>query len=529
MEKDMMYRFDQARIIAGGVMRRGMAAVQRRIDSRRIDIGESVLTFFNPSPFNRSGVVTLEVDLPENCGFKGFSLRDENGDALPFAEVGRVEAGTLVRNLQDISLRQCAMRIRLHTDIGDIPALGYRTLFVKRENADVGKRPVRSGSGRDEVVLQNAFLRADIRADGSLDVLDKMTGHLFRGQLYFEDSGEKGHAWTHEAPESDKIVSTLNSAADIRILESCDFLTRVLIKHVMKIPSGLEYSGGTCGRNSDLEEFVIENTVTLRKDQRWLDVVTRLDNQVEQHRLRVCFPTGLKAAVSAAEAAFDVIERPIERTPDSLYFGRPNPQYPMHRFVDISDGRTGLAVLNDGIREFEAVDDENRTLCITLLRAFTAMQSPVIDQWEVYPEMKGAQSIGQHEWRYAIFPHEGDWSQGGVFREAEKFILPIEAAQAGRGGGDLPRHCSFLRVEPAEVVLSAMKRCERRESVILRIYNPADRDVIARVITHLPVRAAWLTNMNEERRHELPVAEKALSVEITHKKILTLEIEFERR
>ena len=84
--------------------------------------------------------------------------------------------------------------------------------------------------------------------------------------------------------------------------------------------------------------------------------------------MRACFPTGLKVAKSAAEAAFDVIERQVIRTPDSLYYNKSNPQYPMHRFVDMSDSKRGLAVLNDGIREFEAVDDETRTLAITLFR-----------------------------------------------------------------------------------------------------------------------------------------------------------------
>ncbi|TFG93899.1 MAG: hypothetical protein E4H13_15665, partial [Calditrichales bacterium] len=103
MEKDMMYRFDQSEIISAGVARRGLSAIQKNIDCRDIDINEAVITVFNPSPFKRSEVVSLSLDLPDKSDYKGFAIRDANGKAVPFTETGRQPYGTLVRNLQDIS------------------------------------------------------------------------------------------------------------------------------------------------------------------------------------------------------------------------------------------------------------------------------------------------------------------------------------------------------------------------------------------------------------------------------------------
>ena len=86
-------------------MRRGMSAIQRRIDNRDLDVRETVITAFNPSPCPRTEVVTLSIDLPDRCGYEGFSLRDPEGNVVPFIETGRQPCGTLVRNLQDISLQ----------------------------------------------------------------------------------------------------------------------------------------------------------------------------------------------------------------------------------------------------------------------------------------------------------------------------------------------------------------------------------------------------------------------------------------
>ena len=526
MEKDMMYRYDQAGIISQGVMRRGMSAIQKRINNNDIDINESVITVFNPSPFPRSEVVTLQIDLPEKSDYKGLSIRDNKGDSVPYAEVGREPFGTLVRNLQDISLQLRSLRVTLHTELENIPAFGYKTYHIKREIDDVQKLPVKLKEKQSSPLMENEYLRVKINPNGSLDILDKETGYEFKDQHYFEESGESGHPWIHIPPEKDAIITSLERGAIVEHLETSELLTRYRIKHVLQVPIGLEGEEGNYSRSIERKDMNIESTLTLRKGQRWLEVVTKLENTVEQHRVRICFPTNLKASVSAAEAAFDVIERPIDRTPDNVYYGKPNPQYPMHRFVDISDSKTGLAFFNDGIREFEAVDNEEKTLCITLLRGFTAMQSPVIDQWDVYPWMKMAQQLGTHEWRYAIYPHADNWEQGNVYQEVEKFNLPMETAQAGKGGGDLPKQNSFLEIQPKEIILSAMKKCEHRDTLILRLFNPTDKEIVGKIKTFSPINEAWLTNMNEERREKLKIENKSLSIGFGKKKIVTCEIVF---
>ena len=525
MEKDMMYRFDQSTIISQGITRRGMSAIQKRIDNRDIDINESVITVFNPSPFIRSEIVTLTLDLPEKSNYHGFSIRDTEEQILPFVEIKREPYGTLVRNLQDISLQLRSERITLHAEFTNIPAFGYKTYRIKKEAEDSGKLAVSLAVKNNQKVMENEFLKVKIKEDGCLDIWDKENNHEFKNQHYFEDSGESGHAWIHIAPEQDEILTTMGSKASIEQIESSALLVRYKIKHVMMAPEGLQGNEGNYRRSNIKAALPIESILTLRKGQRWLDVVTRVDNQVEQHRLRVCFPIQLQAHVSASESAFDIIERPIERGPESLYYNKPNPQYPMHRFVDISDGTNGIAILNDGIREYEAVDDNERTLCITLLRGFTAMQSPVIDQWDVYPWMKLSQSLGLNEWRYAILPHSGGWQEGNLFSEAEKFTLPLETAQAGKGKGDLPKQLSFFEVQPQKIILSALKKCEHRDTMVMRLFNPGIEEITAQIIFNMSIKGAWLTNMNEERREEIEADDKILSITFAAKKIITVEIE----
>lgn len=521
MEKDMVYRFDQCQIISRGLMRRGMSQIQRRIDNSDIDGDEAVLTVFNPSPYPRSEVVTCYVDLPDDSGYEAFSLRDPLGNEAPRQEVARYPQGTLVRNLLDISLELRAQRVKLHFLAENIPALGYRTYHVRPEQRDtpfVGSLVVAHNT------MENEHLRVKVNENGTLRITHKQTGQVFDGLHYFEDGGETGHSWVHMTPDFDEVITSEGVPVHVSLEEAGPLLARYRIEYRMTIPTGLHHALDGVHRSEERRDLLITSLVTLRRGAKSVDVVTRFDNQCKFHRLRVVFPTNLAAEVSSAEASFDVVDRKIERGPGSVYYGRPNPTYPNHRFVDVSDGRMGLAILNDGIREYEVKDIPERPIALTLLRAYEFRQSPVIDRWDVHPEMLLSQSLGEHEFHYAIYPHAGRWDESEVLQEAEKCTLPLEVAQAGAHGGDLPKELSFLRVEPECVCLSALKRCEDRDTLVMRIFNPTAKDVEARVSCYWPVREAHLCNMNEERRQALRPEGSSVSLPVGKKKIVTLEL-----
>lgn len=523
MEKDMWYRYDQCQLISAGLMRRALQHIQGRINNDDIDISEAVLTVFNPSPFARSEVVTALVDLPEESRYEGFAIVDPQGDETPWQEVSRWPQGTLVRNLQDISLEQRATRIELHFRVENVPALGYKTYHLQRRDYE---RRTPASLVVAHNAMENEHLHVRVNDNGTLAIVDKQTGRAYDGLHYFEDGGEVGHSWVHMAPEFDELLTSRGARVEIELEEDGALLARYRIRVHMEIPFGVEARDDGHHRSEERKPLAIESWVTLRKGARSVDILTRFDNQCHNHRLRAVFPTGIPAKVSAAEASFDVIERPIDRTPDSLYYERDNPIYPNHRFVDLSDGEVGMAIINDGLRSFEAIDKPERALAITLMRGFVFRQSPVIDRWDIYPEMTLAQSLGEHEFRYAIYPHAGKWDQAGVHREAELYSLPLEVAQAGKHGGDLPKELSLLSAEPEAVALSALKRAEDRETLVARIYNPTAHDVTAVLTAYRPIASAALLNLNEEAQQQLSPAGRKLSLPLKAKQIATVELAF---
>jgi alpha-mannosidase len=538
IEHDTLNRLDQCRSIAAGVERRALQAIQRQIDNADVQPSDVILTVFNPSPYARDAVLTAVVDLPLSCGFeKGrYSVCDaETGLPLEFQEAGRWEHPAVVRHLGDATMEMQSLRARLHILVENAPALGYRTLLVRPEaefHWPSGSLTTSANS------MENAHLQVVINPNGTLSITDKATGHTFDGLHYFADNGEAGHAWRHVPPRHDRVITTQNSSPLIERLDAGPCLARFAVTHTMRVPKRLDEGKGNyirrldadgddAGRSEELEDLVVRSEFTLDRCSRGVSVRTTFVNTCMDHRLRVMFPTGLSATHSCAEEPFDVVERPIDRGPDSNWYGTWNPTHPCQRFVDLSDGKVGLAVINEGLREYEVTDDATRTIGLTLVRGFELALTTVAWRWERHPEMKGSQALGEHECRYFLYPHAGDWDRGHVARQADQFNVSLEPAQAGPHPGTLPKNMSFLELSPAELLVSCIKRCEDRPTVVVRVYNPTSRPIAGGLMLfRVPQSVRYLSLSEEPLPGDGPEMNgNQVVLPVGPKKIITVEID----
>ncbi len=290
----------------------------------------------------------------------------------------------------------------------------------------------------------------------------------------------------------------------------------------------LDADGDDAGRSVQTRELVIQSEIKLTRDSMGVAVRTIFNNPCNDHRLRVMFPTNIAADTSSAEEPFDVIERPIERGPESPWRNTWNPTHPHQRFIDVSDKKVGMAIINDGLREYEVTDDNSRTIGLTLLRAFEVALTTVAWRWERHPEMKGSQSLGEHECNYMIFPHAGNWENGQVMTRADRFNVGLLPVQAGPYGGDLPKSKSFIDLQPSNLMISAVKCAEKSKNVIIRVYNPTSKLIKGTLMLYKRPIAARLLNLNEEKidNNDLKIDGNSIEIEAGAKKILTIELEF---
>jgi alpha-mannosidase len=157
------------------------------------------------------------------------------------------------------------------------------------------------------------------------------------------------------------------------------------------------------------------------------------------------------------------------------------PTFVSRRFVDCSDGERGLAVLHDGLLEYEVAED-GRELALTLLRAtgYLSRTDPPLRPNPAGPpdELKGPQLQRMLRIDYAVLPHGGDWRAARVHEAADEFLVPLERVRGGAvQGARRPPSGRALRVDGAEV--SAVQR--EHGALVVRVFNASPEQAVATI------------------------------------------------
>lgn len=532
IERDMYHRIRQVKNISRGLFVRALQHLQLRIDNSDAGEDDVLLTVFNPSPWARREVVTAAVDLPANAGYDAFSVRDADGGETPMQLVSRRPHHAVMNHALDATASMACDQAVVRFE-ADVPPLGYATYALARTAAVRGAGLV---CGQNE--MRNGRLHVAINADGTLRLTHLATGRAFDGLFYYEDGGEGGNPWMHIEPALDSLVTTRGAPARISLEENGPLLARYRIEHVVNVPARLEENGGddwqrldggpnAARRSDETRPLKIVTLVTLKKGAPAVEVTTIFDNTCDDHRLRVMFPTGIDTNTCSAETPFDVVDRPVEPAPGEPWADAPGATFPMQRFVDLSDGEAGLAVINDGLREYEVTRDSRRCVAVTLLRAFELALTTVSKRWERRSDMRLSQARGEHEFRFLIYPHAGRWADAEVPRLAEELALELQPAQTGGHSGALPRRHSLLDVSPPNLVLSALKLAENGRGLTVRVYNPTGKRIDGAIAFAETVKSACLVTLEELSSGNLEADGNKIQVTAPPKKILTVQVTFE--
>ena len=175
--------------------------------------------------------------------------------------------------------------------------------------------------------------------------------------------------------------------------------------------------------------------------------------------LRLSLPTSLHTPKLTCEIPFGAIER-------SLNAGEEVPalQWAMVS-GQIGTQAAGLLILNDG-KHGHALDGS--TLRLNLIRS-SYEPDPI-------PE------VGQHEIRLALMPFAGDLGTAQAVQAGRWFNHPVRVVGTDRHEGELSPTGQFLIIEPAEIVLLAMKQAEDGSgAILLRLNNPSSMPITARL------------------------------------------------
>jgi len=296
-------------------------------------------------------------------------------------------------------------------------------------------------------------------------------------------------------------------------------------------------------RDDELVDLPITTRISLMPGVRRVDIETTVENNAADHRLRVHFPVPVQVDIFDTEGHFDVITRSLDLPTDTAnWVEQPVPTHPQRAWADVSgvpdrrDGRMGLLVANRGLPEVESLRTEAGTaaagaaeIALTLLRCVGWLSRGDLSNRQgpagpVVPTPE-AQCPGLHTFHYALVPHTGGWQT--ALHQAYAFNAPLRAAVTSAHTGALPAGGSFVQIEPASLVVSAIKKAEQGNGLIVRFWNtgvePCDTAV---KLWKRPTRAARC-NLGERTLEALAIeADGTVRVSTRGREIVTLRTEF---
>jgi len=529
--EDMLFRFSQARGVAEEVSRRSLEHLAGLIDTKAAGEKDLTLIVFNTLPFPREEIVEAIVDIPEAHGIEYFDIVDAEGVTVPHVLTAREPVRQRMSTELDCNAIEFnAVRHRILFP-ASIPSFGYRTFFLKKRPPRYVPHPApgpdRPLVGRETGVLENELFRVIVNANGTFDLEVKETGKTYPGLHLLADNGETGFPHMSKRPVYDFTVTSEGCRAGVTLLETNELRGTVRVDLVLEVPKDADREG--LRRSEEKVSIPVTTWITLRKDSPVVELKTRLTNRARDHRLRVLFPTGIKADTVNVEAAFAVVDRQVRWNETGDNMEGHQAACPMQNFLDLSDGAEGIAFLNRGMREYEVMDDSERTVALTLLRTHRAYMVPNSER--LSPE-EIARYPGLHqygftlEFNYALVPHRGSWGEAGILGRAYAFKVPLKIVQGVRmEGGPLPLQASFLTADPADkIIFSGVKPAENGEGWIFRFWNAAWKPVAAELSFGFPVSSVVKCRLDEEESEPLEVSGNRVEAPFRSNEIVTLKV-----
>ena len=472
---------DDVRRAGNDIIRDSLHEIAARVNTQAEGVP---LLIFNPLSWPRTEVMQAEVQLPGAA--RHIEVVDSAGHP--------VESQLLSI---DPETHRFTFLLKAAT-----PALGYRTYFVRASNSE-GR--IASSVKSSATTLENEFVRLAVNPQSGCvtSLFDKRSGteslapaetdtggpkDSICGNLLqaFHDLPKQWDAWNIDA-DFEAQHWELNHADEVRLLESGP------LRAVIRVKQHFQNS-----------RFIQD--ITMYSSSPRVDVKMQADWHEKHILLKVAFPVSAHNDKATFEIPYGSVERPTTRnTPaEQAEF-----EVPALAWGDISDAKHGFSLLNDSKYGYDA---KGNVLRLSLLRS-PAWPDPHADE-------------GHHEFTYSLYPHGGTWRDALTVRQGYDLNYALLALPATRHAGELPPEHSFLNIAQDNVVLTALKKAEDDNDLVLRFYEWAGKEADVRLQLPPGAQSVSDADLMERPIGELTLQSGSVSVHTRPYEIKTIKVKF---
>lgn len=527
--KQVMARYDSAISIGEQLVDDSMAYMIGLYDE------EPSLYIFNTNSIKHMGTMNCVFDIPKALNLEEFDLIDDRGNKVAF-NILAVENLKAVRYNAQYGHPSVIMSNRYHAiiDIGECNGLSCKRFKVVAKTEQI---EYKRGSVQEFGIMENEFFTVKITKNGCIDVIDKRTNKTYKQLLKIEDSGDCGNFYVHRRPENNVIITNTDKIVEINKIIDTDLATEYEVKYSLEIPKELSYDQLSRSDETELTDFAIR--IKLLKGIERIDVKIEIQNRSKFHQVRVLFPTGItNAKTSLSGQPFDVVERKLG-VPEGFDIAKdPTSEYhPMQDFCTVQGNDSGLVIAAKGIYEYEAINDELRTLALTLLRAADYERGPSDQVDDSETALSYLLTNITHE--LSIIPSGGDWRKSYPwvmdFTNPPRVLFKKSTDEAflpnyKKSPVLLTNNAEFIGIKGEDIYITALKREDNGEHLIVRMVNLSNRSQKAVVTINekiVKVKEIFRINFNEEKLESIGIG-NVVEALLTSKQVYTIAFELNK-
>jgi alpha-mannosidase len=472
---------------------------------RKGSAGQVPVVVFNPVAWERTDVVRCRFETPS--GWRSFILRDDTGQVIPYQLVGHPQAASV----EMVFLAEA------------VPSVGYRTYYLE---------PSSSPLPPDKPLAGDAMENDDVRlvlGDGGLkSFYDKR----LKREILRTDKIAGGEVLQFTAPGYPLGNREIVTVEDFDKTGNHPFPVKSFTEGAVR---------ATAVREASFKHFVLREHFHLyhRLDRVEIDLeLINWDGQKDRE-LRVAFPINLDTARISYEVPFGTVEMGKDELDFSVL-----PDDPYSGFAPSYNGAEHPLTFREAINWIDASSEHYQSFgCLAAsdssLHLFKdespdPVSYPVLQHVLISTRLSLAffpnywlTQPGYHRYRMALYPHKGNWRLR--YRDGIAFnylLVAFVAAGSGAAGGpSLPASQAFLQLEPANLILTAMKKAEDDDGVVIRFYEAEGCQVHAKLRFFQPIKQAWKTSLIEDQELALiPSEDGTIQFPVTPWEIVTLKL-----
>lgn len=464
------------------LMAKGEKLLDQKLDqiAATINLESDAIVVFNQLDFKRDDIV--EVELP--VGIKFIQLYDGSTE-IPVQYLDSDSDSAADSETQKIIFMAPS-----------IPAHGFKVLRMEivDHKTQIKANPLQVSSQK----MENDFFKLQFDQQANLDsIYDKRAerevlkaGEKANVLAAFEDKPHNWDAWDINIYYQEKRWQ-LDQVEKIEVLEKGP------VRATLKI-------------TKKFLDSTIEQLVQIYSKLPRIDFDTTIDWQEEQILLKAEFPVEVHSDQATYEIQYGNLKR---NTHSNTSWDQAQFEVVGHKWADISEDNYGVSLLNDCKYGY---DIQGSRMRLTLLKSAKD------------PNEAADREI--HNFKYALYPHQGDWKEAATIKAAYKLNQPLFKRVLAKQNGQLAENYSLIELAAENVILEVVKKAEATNDLILRVYEAYNRRTKTAIKLNLKrkLSQAFECDLHENEIEKLEIKNNQFEFTIKPYEIKTFKLSLEK-